>query len=161
MIKQLVPEVYDPQFVPQKLDLNEFIESREKDEQAQAKVASYLQTSPLIKLLTSGDLPKPLTFEEAEAIDDEIKVTQDAIKTTRGRIASILNRIDEVGAGSGNEISFKLDISKKNQLKRAVRQVFGLKTDTITYSMYKAALEAKKTLEKDEASDYVNLNWKK
>ncbi len=159
----LIQQFYDPTFMPEKLDLAEFIEVQEQNEEVQRKVEEHLSTSPLVKLLTTGDVPKPLSYEEALAIDDEITATQQAIKNTRSRISSMLKRIDGVGLGSssGQEISFKLDISKRAQLLRAVKQAFGVKTDTITYSMYKAAIEARKTLEKTEANDYVNLKWKK
>jgi hypothetical protein len=149
--------------MPEKLDLAEFITVQEESSTAREKVDAMLVTSPLVKLLTTGDLPKPLTYDEALAIDDEIAATQAAIKVTRARITTMLGRIDGIGFGSGGgqEISFKLDISKRAALRRAVRQAFGVKTDTITYSMYKAAVEAKKKLEKSEASDYVNMKWKK
>ena len=163
--KSLVQQFYDPSFMPEKLDLAEFVEIQEQNVEAKQKVEEYLVTSPLVKLLTTGDLPKPLTYDEALAIDEEIATTQEAIRATRARIASMLNRIDSIGFGSGGtggqEISFKLDIAKRAQLRRAVKHAFGVKTDTITYSMYKAAVEAKKRLEKTEASDYVNLKWAK
>ncbi|MFM7859570.1 MAG: hypothetical protein ACKO96_48505, partial [Flammeovirgaceae bacterium] len=146
---------------PQSLNLAEFIEVQEQKEEVQRKVQEHLEASPLIKLLTSGDIPKPLSYEEAVAIDDEILLAQKNIATTRERIATILGKIDEIGLGSGQELNFKLDISKKTQLKKAIRQAFGIKTDTISYSMYKAAIEAKKQLEKTEAKDYVNLKWNK
>ena len=161
-MKSIVQQFYDPSFMPEQLDLAEFVELAEKDPEVQKKVEQAMIASPLIRLLTSGDIPKPLTYDEALAVDDEILAVQEAIKITRSRISNMLNRIDAVGFGTdGRELSFKLDISKKTQLRRAVTHVFGVKTDTITYSMYKAAVEAKRRLEKTEASDYVNMKWKK
>lgn len=162
--KSLVQQFYDPSFMPEKLDLAEFVTIQDETGSAREKVDAMLVTSPLVKLLTTGDLPKPLTWDEAIAIDEEIASTQEAIRVTRARIAGMLGRIDGIGfgtGGSGQEITFKLDISKRAQLRRAVRQAFGVKTDTITYSMYKAAVEARKKIEKSEASDYVNMKWKK
>lgn len=162
--KSLVQQFYDPTFMPDKLDLAEFIEIAEKDETVQKRIQAQLVTSPLVKLLTSGDVPKPLSYEEAVAIDEEIAITQTAISVTRSRISGMLKKIDEIGSANssdGDEISFRMDISKRAQLKRALKQAFGVKTDTITYSMYKAAVEARRSLEKDEAKEYVNMKWKK
>lgn len=163
--KSIVPKLYDPTFMPAKLDLAEFVSIQDADEtnQVQESVSELMRTSPLVKLLTSGDVPKPLSYEEALAIDIEISSVQQAIAQTRTRILKMLNAVDEIGQGSSNgkgEISYKLDISKRAHLRKAIKQAFGVKTDTITYSMYKAALEAKKKLEASEASDYVNLKWK-
>lgn len=164
--KKIVPQFYDPNFMPAKLDLAEFVELQEKDENVQKKIQEHLKASPLVKLLTSGTIPAPLTYAEAIAIDTEIENVQQAITDTRKRIRSLLNIIDGVGIGqtgssNGEELAFEMDISKKKQLKTAIRSVFGVKTNTITYSMYKAAVEAKRTLEKTEANDYVNMKWKK
>jgi hypothetical protein len=156
----VVQQLYDPTFMPQKLDLAEFIEVQEADPAVQKKVQEHLAKSPLVKLLESGDVPKPLSFGEALAIDDEIQAVQEAIQITRKRIGSMLSAIDDL-ATDGTEISFKLDISKRHQLKEAIKKAFGAKTDTITYSMYKAAVEAKRKLEKQEADDYVSMKWKK
>lgn len=160
--KSLVQQLYDPTFMPDKLNLAEFVEIVEG--KAASEVARTIGGSPLVKLLTSGDVPKPLTWEEAVAIDDEITAVQTAIKLTRARIGGMLSQVDLVGlggAGGGQEITFTLDISKRHRLKRAIKKSFGVKTDTITYSMYKAAVEAKRQLEKDETKDYVNMKWKK
>lgn len=164
MINSFVQQFYDPTFMPSKLNLAEFLEVQEKSEDVQRKIQNSLATSPLVKLLTTGDLPKPLSYEESIAIDEEIAVVQKAIEITRSRIANMIKSIDSTGTqgigGTGQEITFKLDISKRHQVKRAIKKAFGVKTDTITYSMYKAAIEARKGLEKSEASDYVNMKWK-
>lgn len=156
----IVQQLYDPTFMPQKLDLAEFIEIQEADPAVQKKVAEHLAKSPLIKMLESGDIPKPLSFAEALAIDEEIQATQEAIAITRKRIGSMLAMIDEIATGDA-EITFKLDIRKRHQLKEAIKKAFGVKTDDVTYSMYKAAVEAKRRLEKKEANDYVSMKWKK
>ena len=146
--------------MPQKLDLAEFLEVQDKDPAVQKKVEEHLAKSPLVKMLETGDLPRPLSFDEALAIDEEIAIVQEAIGITRQRITNMLGSIDEI-ATSGTEISFKLDISKRHQLKEAIKKAFNTKTDTITYSMYKAAVDAKRRLEKQEADDYVSMKWKK
>lgn len=162
--RSLVQQIYDPAYLPEKLNMAEFVGFVDPatQEERQAKVEEQLKNTPIARML-SGDSPKPLSLEEAEAIDEEIARTQQAIRVTRSRIKTLRSQIDQVGftAEGGQEASFKLDISKRGHLKRAVKSVFGQKTDTITYSMYKAALDAKRQLEDSEANDYVNLKWKK
>lgn len=160
-MKDLVQQFYDPQFMPENLNLAEFVEVIEKDSTVKARIEQQVKSSPLVKLL-EGDAPRPLTYDEAMAIDEEIARYQQAISATRDRIANVIKQIDEVAYGdSGGEISFQLDVSNRAHLRKAIKKAFGVKTDTVTYSMYKAAVEAKRSLEKSESKDYTNSKWKK
>lgn len=100
----------------------------------------------------------PLTEAESVIIDEELSEVLERINNTRNKIADIKNRVDNfVGLHSNNEeLVFDLDISKKPRIKRAIKQVFGIKTNVITYSMYKDLLKAKNLLEKEQAQGYVN-----
>lgn len=160
-MKSLVQQFYNPEFMPDNLNLAEFVQVIEKDETIRARIDEQVKSSPLVKLL-EGDVPRPLTYEESIAIDDEIERYKQAITATRNRISGVLKQLDEIAYGyNGGEISFQLDISKRLHLRRAIKKAFGVTTDTITYSMYRAAVEAKRNVEKSEAKDYTNSKWKK
>ena len=104
---------------------------------------------------SSSDVP--LTEEEALAVDKEIEDTLERIQNTREVIKATKTKIDSlVNLHSNNEeLVFELDISKKPRIKRAIRKVFGMNTNTITYSMYKELLKAKNQLEKEQGQGYV------
>ena len=102
----------------------------------------------------------PLTQEEAALVDQRIDKLLESIGDTRDRVADTQKRIElQVAPKDGNELSFKLDIRKKPSLKRAIAAVFGVKSDTITYSMYKQCVELKRLLEEEESDNYVAGDW--
>jgi hypothetical protein len=103
---------------------------------------------------------RPLTPEEAEEADRQIGILRGEIQKTRDRIVDISLWIDSLAGetASGGEIVFKIN-PKKLMLKKAVEAVFGEGVREITYSMYKAALEARRALQKQESADYVNGSW--
>lgn len=153
--RSLIPGVFDPSLQVEQLDLNNFVESAPdlSREEADTKVERLVRTSTGP---SSPDIPKPLTMEEAEAVDRKVAILRERIAATRGKLASLRGRIDTTASPEGSqEMAFQIDISKKPTLKRAIQRVFGVKTNTITYSMYKAALETLRQLEKQEAGDYL------
>lgn len=156
--REIANGLYNPSYLPDELRLNEFIEDPDKrrkevQESLQNKVKAPTVPNGLVGL---DGVPRPLTREEAEEVDKTIEKMRGDIASTRQRIIEMRKFIDETAnPADGPELSFKLNISKKPTIKRAVRKVFGIKTDQITYSMYKAALELKRQVEKQESDSYV------
>lgn len=110
--------------------------------------------------LFAGETPAPLTKEEAEEVERQVDDMRAAIAGTRRRIASIKGKIEKQAVPEGQpEISFAVDLKKKSRLRRAVKKVFGVKPEALTYSMYMAALEAKRSIEETEGADYASGNW--
>ena len=148
----LSSEVYSPDYVPEDTNLNDFLFTTDI-QGVSNKVGQRLRED-------AGEQKTPLTKEESDFIDESIKLTQRRIVSTRKRIASVKGKVDEemstLADARGGEISFKLDISKKPRIKRAIKKLFGIKSDTITYSMYKELLEARDLLEARESDEYVN-----
>jgi len=152
----LLKDLYRPDFDPSKLILNQAVGSTppHTQEEIEKKVAEVEAQ------LFSGDAPKPLTKDEAAAVEQQVDALRSGIAATRRRIANVSARIDSQGAPAGQaEIGFQVDLKRKGALRRAVKKVFGLKPETLTYSMYKAALAAKKQLEEAEASAYSKGEW--
>jgi hypothetical protein len=151
--------LYNLEFLPESLSLNDFIQDADQERK---EVQDSLREKILAPTLPGGSVgkngvPKPLTAKEAEEVDRVIETQRADIARTRQRIAETRSFIDNVAAPKGGpELSFKLDISRKPTLRRAVKKVFGRKTDEITYSMYKFALEEKRRIERQEAKDYVS-----
>jgi hypothetical protein len=147
--------LYSPEYVPDQLDLSNFLSSPVDSVQAAAKSAEAK-----VQGAESGEITGPLTIAEAEAIDAKIDELIEGVDATTARIHNIRAVIgQQVSPEGGEELSFKMDISKKHSLKRAIAVVFGVKSDTITYSQYQQCLELKRQIEADESSDYVAGNW--
>lgn len=101
-----------------------------------------------------------LSVEESDAFDREREAVKKEIVMTKARISNIKKTIDRLAEPeNGQELSFKVDISNKAALRKAVRKIFGVKTDTITYTMYKRALQALQQLQKEDVGDYFDGNW--
>lgn len=155
-MKGMFQQFYDPVLVSSKPNLAEFVDP--EPQAVRDVVEEKIRNAPLAKLISGSEIPKPLTLAEAQAIVSQIIQTKNDIARTRNRISGILSQIDNAGITSqnGREIGFSININKKTQLKRAIKKVFGVNTNTITYSMYRAALNAKRQLEKEETDEYVN-----
>jgi len=156
--KELVDGLWSPSFLPEELNLNEFIRD---DTVIQKEVEQSLETKQA-NVLTgetkgSNDVPIPLTEAEALEADRQIDDTLSRIDLTLERISGARLLLDQLaGKGTGGgELSFVLDISKKRRVRRAVKRIFGYKTDEITYTMYKQAVEARRLLENKESTGYV------
>jgi hypothetical protein len=150
----ILNELYKPGYDPELLKLTSQISTEEEQKVIEERVAE------VEKRLFSGDIPVPLTREEAAIVEEQVRATRDAIATTRRRISAIRAKIDAQAAPDGQaEVSFEVDLKKKARLRRAVKKAFGTKPETLTYSMYKAALETKRLIEESEASDYASGSW--
>lgn len=156
MISSFVQSLYDPTFIKEAPTLAEFVDPDNNQEAVEA-VNQKVEATALGKVLTSDEIPKPLNYEEAVEIQNRIQEVKKDITATRTRISKITERIDTLidAASANTEVAFKIDIDKRSQLKRAIKKAFGVKTDTITYSMYKAALQAKRELEAADSKEYL------
>ena len=154
-IAPIIEGIYRPDYEPEDLKLVGALALDEDDlKVVEERVAEVEQ-----KLL-SADVPTPLTEEEAAVIEGKVDEMRDAIAQTRRRISRISSKIDQQAAPDGQaEISFNVDLKKKGRLRPAIRKVFGVTPETLTYSMYKSALQAKRQIEESEASDYTSGNW--
>jgi hypothetical protein len=156
--REFVQGLYRPELIPEDLDLNNFITSVDEEEIVQQSLQSKMSA---VSVASATDALVPLTEAEAKEADKQIEDTRERIRVTRDKINLIRSRIDDNVAASrsgsgGGELSFKMDISRKPRLRRAIKRLFGRKTDQITYSMYKAMLKAKSELEKEEANVYTS-----
>lgn len=162
--KELIDGLWEPSFLPEEVNLNEFIQDEVVDQEIVQQSLESKQANVLTGV-TAGvdDVPIPLTEAEAAEADRQIDATLSRIDATLGRISAtrgLINQVAGTGSGtssgtSGGELSFTLDISKKRRIRRAVKRIFGIKTDEITYSMYIDAIEARRLLENQEATGYV------
>ena len=152
--KEIRDGLYSPSFTPDTKFLNEFItNTQQQKQQTNQSLKKKIKQKPQPPKPTQD---APLTEEEAEAVDEYIQSLRKRISSTKQRIFNLRKIIDEnASLGSADEFNLKLDISNKPSVKQAIRYVFGIKTDTITYSMYKAALELKHQIELEEANNYV------
>ena len=105
-------------------------------------------------LAEKGILPgrdKPLTEEEANAIDQKVAELKDKGLRLQGQIQIMKQSLDEMISASGRpEPRVKVDLKNNPALRKAIQDIFGYKTDEITYTMYKEVLEAKRMLEQQE-----------
>lgn len=143
--------LYVPEFIPDELSINRFIIDPDAEQQRASK-SIELKTDNYEPGLTA-----PLTSQEADLVDAKIEQLLTELEESKSRINRLRGQIDEQVEqyGGDQELSFQVDISNNRKLRRAIRQTFGVKTDTITYSMYKAALASKRRIEKEETDAYV------
>lgn len=157
-LESVIQQLYRPDYDPEKFQLADALKLGQDD----LKVVEerVKQAEERIFGGQDGQVPRPLTAEEAAAVEQKVDEMRDAIAATRRRIAAMRSKIDAKAAPDGQaEIGFEVDLSKKGSLRRAIKKVFGVKPTHLTYSMYRAALEAKRQLEDQEAKDYTSGNW--
>jgi hypothetical protein len=151
----LLEDLYHPDFDPTRLPLNRSPAVEAPDTKEIERKLKEVEAR-----LFSGDTPAPLTADEAAAVELQVDELQSAIATTRRRVASIRSKIEKQAVPEGQpEISFAVDLKKKARLRRAIQKSFGIKPEALTYSMYAAALAAKREIEESEADDYTSGNW--
>lgn len=142
--QELLDGLYAPEFMPNELGINRFVIDPDEETEVTQRTAEA-------KIAAAPGEATPLTEKEAAYVDQKIEDQLAAIQAARTRIAEMRDSLDQqVG-----DVSFDLPIDKRKALKRAVKIVFGMKTNTITYEMYKAAVEAKRRIERDETTAYT------
>lgn len=152
--------------------LNEFLHLADpKDFDLPDKLDIYIQDSNSVEADTSTSTKayqailkkekKDLTKEDIKYINSLIKSKRSQLLQMKAKTAELKNFIDSdikkriavTGTDTGNiEISSAI-------VKKAIKRVFGKKQQTITYEMYKEALEALEQLDPDEAKEYVKGDW--
>lgn len=154
----LTKGLYDPTFEPDLKALSDFVENPDKRrEKVQKKVRSKIEPATTPEGF-DGNPKAPLTEEEAAEVDLYIENLRGRINTQREEIRSIKDIIDGVASpDGGEEFNVKLPIENRPSLQKAVQLVFGVSTDNITYSMYKAAVELKRQIEDSETNSYVGV----
>jgi ribosomal protein L23 len=157
--KGLMQGIYVPEFSPEDVDVANFIAEVEVEQEKTTKAVN----AKVAKSSTpTTDIPVPITEAESQEIDRRIDAALKDIAERKEQVASIRKLLDaqvqpSTSAASGSsEYNFKLDISRKRRIKKAIKALFGIKTDTITYSMYKEMLAARAQLEQEEAEGYVS-----
>jgi len=154
-LQPIIQGLYRPDYDPEEFKLAEALKLDEDDLKiVEEKVKEVEQR------IFSSDVPTPLSAEEAAAVEQKVREMRDAIAATRSRIAGMRAQIDAKAAPDGQaEIGFEVNLKKKQRLRRAIKSVFGIKPNALTYSMYRACLEAKREIEDREAADYTSGNW--
>lgn len=153
-IKEFIDGLYNPEFIPEKVDLNNFLIETEAEEQVRQTLESKKTPNPASAAAT--DVPVPLTEAEAKEADRQIAATLQRITETRDKINLVRNKIDQQVSASDTDLNFRMDISNKPRIRRAIQRLFGYKTDTITYEMYKELVAAKSQLENEQGEAYAN-----
>lgn len=145
-------------YTPEKTNLNEFVQFEEvQEKKVLADVSKKILTAKTPEDIHPISLTHaPLTEEEAYAVDEYIESLKNELAGTLNKLNALKQSIDSAAAPQGGaEFNLKINMSKKPTLRRAVQKVFGIKTDVLTYSMYKEALKAKARLEEEESDAYV------
>ena len=153
-LEPIIKQLYRPGFDPEDFKLADSLKLDEDD----LKIVEE-RIKEVEKRLFSTDVPQPLSKEEAAVVEQKVDEFREAIAATRARVSNIRNKIDLAAVQGEAEISFDVNLKKKQQLRRAVRKAFGVKTNSLTYSMYRAAVDAKRQLEDKESADYAAGEW--
>lgn len=138
----------EKQFTPEHKPEDPFLPAGIVNTGAAADPAS----DPIVGDTISG----PAGIDEARATYAK---SQDLLaRSTRLRagITALRNHIDSELTSGDVSRAVTVDVSNKSMLRNAIQKVFGVKSDVITYEMYRRALEAKQVLEYTEANKYVN-----
>jgi hypothetical protein len=156
--REFLGGLYHPEFIPEKVEVANFLVEIDSEEKVRESLSNKVFNSTLETQAASA--PIPLTEAEALEADRQIQATLDRIDRLSNSIDTIGKRIDQQvepvdASGKKKEWRFELDISKKSRVRRAIKKLFGIKTDTITYGMYKEMLAAKATLEQEQGEGYT------
>ncbi len=160
--RQFTSGLFNPELAPRDLQLNDLVQEvviPQRKLDAERSLKNRIQTEPgMPKAPDIKGVPIPLTIEESEEADRQIAKTLERIQATYTKLASTREKISAAinSELDGKELSFKVDISKKRRVERAIKSLYGERLETITYSMYLEALKAKAEMEKKEVSDYAN-----
>lgn len=151
----LLQDLYKPNFNPLDLPIN-----HPPDEIPQDSAKVERRVKEVEARLFAKEVPEPLSREEAAVVEKQVDQLREGIAQTRQRISGMQRLIEKQAVPEGQpELNFSVDLKKKGRLRRAIKKAFGIKPDALTYSMYKAALKAKRAIEESEAEGYTSGNW--
>jgi hypothetical protein len=155
--------LFSPEYADREMQLNDLVQEvviPARKEEATKRVKQRIQTEPGLpkEAPSAGGIPIPLTPEEADEADRQMVETLKRISATKAKLEFVR---EQIGAAintelGGKELSFKVDISKKHGVERALKKLYSERVETITYSMYVDMLRAKTELEKAEVADYAS-----
>jgi hypothetical protein len=156
----LLSGLYKPEYEPTIETLNEAEFDPEAIAEALEKeiAQKIAETSASIRSGTATH-SKKLTEFESEALDAYTEALGNELDHTRSRINKFKDYINDQVRASSGELSFTMNIQRKPLLKRAIINVFGKKTASITYSMYLEARKAKKEIEERQSDEYLKADW--
>lgn len=152
VLEDLYDSTYDPDIskLPGVIDRNGSLAA---DTQAQARMVDELRrvmASPTV----TPDVRVPLTPEEAKVVDAQIAEMLKLVHATIERVDTIEAFTTEQASLAGQP-AFKVSVEKKESLKKALRKMFGSTDGVITLQMYRQALDARASLEKTDAQEYL------
>ena len=155
-LKNVFKELYEPEFVSRDLDLKAFYNLSEKEaeedvEQVLSSIRSFRAGDKNASFTGRGIIDKPITEEEAQAIELKKDAILDRCERVRGKLDGELDKIDKAAVNW----SHTFDLKRRPRLRKAIQRVFGEKKSTITYLEYRELLKRKKALEVTEAADML------
>jgi hypothetical protein len=162
-VNAIIEELYRPDYDPENFKLANMLKL-DKDDLKIVEQRVKETENRIFGARDGSTVPTPLTAEEAAAVEQKVDQMRNAIAATRNRIHLMRSKIDSKAVPEGQpEVSFEMDLKKKQRLRRAIKKVFGSSSvragSTLTYSMYRAALDAKRKIEDQEAENYTSGNW--
>lgn len=160
-LKELFREIHNPELKKTGSDINRSKKTTiEKvvNENAEPDPRSILNAAKLSSLL-GEEAPRPLTEEEAEAIDMEINGLRSDISALTDRISNMQQEINTQIHKTGDKPDFNVDLRRKRALRKALRKALGVEGDELTYDAYILALKTKNLLQEQEADSYTKGEW--
>ena len=148
---RLFEELYDPLFEKKDTELHQNVSSRwkqsvEEAESSFEKIPAQTLDQVIAERRRTG---KPLTREQADAVDSKIETLSAQCDRIRGKLSGAVDQIDK--ELRDESCTFTFEVGKRPRLKRAVKAVFGSKRSVITYDMYKYCLDRRRELEQAES----------
>tara|TARA_Y100001970_G_C14252961_1_gene873156 strand:+ start:590 stop:1066 length:477 start_codon:yes stop_codon:yes gene_type:complete len=144
--KRLFNNVYVPEYRPEDGDVYRQVDNKISEQDIQREIQQN-NRKILEGIERASESNRPLTDAEMEVVKVRYKNLKDKSENIRKKVKLIKDEIEfEL-----NEDPFELVMGgKKPALKKAMKIVFGIKTDTITFEQYQAALDIKTILEKKD-----------
>ena len=99
-----------------------------------------------------GNVPIPLTKSESKSFNERVVLVKDRIEITDTKIAKAKERVKDM-IDNNNQI-LKVDISESSILKKASKNVFGKKKNSIEYKDYLELLELRKEAIENEKNSF-------
>ena len=144
-----------PDLQPDFGSLNEAVRgSKASGEDVAAKLNKRLEEASTEKAGPIKALSLEESIEQAKLIDD----AKMQVRQTMERLTAFSNGLD-LQLSEQSKIGYKLNISKRRNLRTATRQLYGEAKDAITYQMYKELKALKAKLDKESTEEYVKGDW--